>query len=180
MSTPPYAKVLMSINGGGVVSGFQTPRAYSDTIQLSGESVSGWQQAYWEIFGYPPGWATPAGWTLQAWGSITSTDFAPTLITLPTAIVAVYGGWLGRLIVNQGVKNGRAGDTTMVDETWGWEIPSPNLGLTEPIAQEGTQRDPLRAWVKPIQDDMRKTDAAVGAGGVSGTTLALDLGYLIP
>jgi hypothetical protein len=178
MPTAPYAKVLMSFNGGGPVTGFQTPRAFADTVQLTGESLSGWQQAYWEIFGYPPGWATPSGWTLQASGSITSTDFTPSLITLPTSSVGVFGAWGGRLIVNNGQKNGQAGHIDMRDETWGWEIPSPALGLTEYFSQEGTQRDAFRAWTKPWQDSMRRLESALG--GATSNAIALKMGLYIP
>lgn len=181
MSTPPYAKVLMSLNGGGPVTGFQTPRAFSDTIQLSGESLTGWLTVLWVIFGFPPSWAVPAGWAAQGDGTIASTDFTPTLITLPTSAVNVFGAWGGRLVVNGGLKNGLL-DKTMTDETWGWEIPSPSLGLTEPFALEGIQRDPLRAWVKPIQDNMRRIEASLGsvAGSVTSNAVALKMGLYLP
>ena len=61
MANTPYAKALVSLNGGGLVGGGQTVTA-THTVQLQGENTSGWRKSRWEIIG-PPGWAVPAGWT---------------------------------------------------------------------------------------------------------------------
>lgn len=163
MPTAPYAKALISQNGLTPVGGFLTPAAALDTMQLSGESISGWTQARWELFQYPEGWPTPASWSVDASGVIYSTSITPALITLP-ARSGVWGKWLGRLTVNNGVKNGVAGHVDMVDQMWGWEVLSPNLGLREIGAQEEAQASALRGWTVAEARSKRVLDGSDGLG----------------
>ena len=67
MPTTPYAKLLVSVNAGGVQSGGLTV-ATGDVIQLSAESTVGWgaPAARWEIYDYPTGFGLPSGWTLDS------------------------------------------------------------------------------------------------------------------
>lgn len=161
-TTAPYAKTLTAINGGAPTAGFRTPVAGASTVQLSGESISGWQQAHWTLFGYPREYATPAGWTLGS-GEIYYDGITPPLITLPAA-ATTWGRWLVRLIVNGGVKNGQAGHPDVTDETAGWEVLSPNLGLREIAAGEGTQVDAQRAWTDAAQRNAHSLEDGGGNG----------------
>jgi hypothetical protein len=163
MPTAPYARALTSIDGGTATAGFRTPVSGGAVIAFSAESISGWTAARWELFGYPRDYATPSGWTLDAGGVLYSTSFTPTSITLPAA-ATTWGKWLGRLTVNNGVKNGQAGHADMVDETWGWEVLSPNLGMREIALGEQAQADGVRQWVDPLQ----RTIHAIEAGGANG------------
>src|SRR5688572_24844570 len=103
MPTPPYAKVLVSVNGGATVSGgIEVPSGA--TIQLSGENVSYWSQQRWEIYEYPEGWATPSGWSAAENGTIFSTSVTPAAFTLP-ANTALWGKWFIRLAINKQVES---------------------------------------------------------------------------
>lgn len=180
MPTPPYAKVLMSVNGGGQQTGGLTVSG-GDEIQLSAESISGWQQARWEIYGYPPDWPTPTGWDVDSdTNAIFSTDFTPDAITLEAAATR-WGKWLVRLIVNGGFKNGvgpkynEAGQLLSSDviDTGddGWQVLSPTLGLTDVAFAEEGQFGSYREWVLGIQLSLRNIDAAsTGVGGITQLT----------
>jgi hypothetical protein len=163
MPTAPYARALTSIDGGTATAGFRTPVSGGAVVSFSAESISGWTAARWELFGYPRDYATPSGWTLDAGGVLYSTSFTPTAITLPAA-ATTWGKWLGRLTVNNGVKNGQAGHADMVDETWGWEVLSPNLGMREIALGEQAQADATRQWVDPLQRSLH----AIEQGGANG------------
>lgn len=99
MPTTPYAKILVSVNGAANTDGgIDIPSAC--TIDFSPESTVGWLRCRWEIYDYPEGWSTPAGWTLDANGTIYSTAFTPPQITMPNS-ADLWGVWMPRLMVNE-------------------------------------------------------------------------------
>lgn len=65
MPDPPYARLLVRINGGAPTGSLEI--ALNDTVQLVAESTVGWDLAtvppIWEIFGFPPAFSCPAGWS---------------------------------------------------------------------------------------------------------------------
>lgn len=155
----------MSVSGGGQQTGGITVSAGS-TIQLSGVNTSLWTSARWEIYGYPPGWATPSGWTLDATtGNIYYTGTTPPLITLPASGSTSWGKWLVRLIVNGGTKNGVAPTfdpvtgsylpNDVIDIASGWQVLEPSTQATEVARFEGTQFGGLARWIGPLQTALR-------------------------
>jgi hypothetical protein len=158
MTTTPYAKILTSVNGAAAVAGYAGAVPSGATIQLSAESTSGWESARWEIYGYPPGWPTPSGWTLEASGLIVSTDYTPTLITLEAATTR-WGKWLPRLAVDGRTKNGIYPNPEVVDESAGWHVLSPGLGLEDIALGEAGQADAFRLWVGGVQKSFRSLES---------------------
>lgn len=180
--TVPYAKILMSVNGGPFLPGARVVPAGA-TIALKGESTNGWNDGCsWEIFSSPPNndgttWAGPAasGWsydaTKQAW---VSTDIQPSAFVLAGSST-VWGKWLLRLIVNRGIDpTTRQGPQTdpagnllpngVIDISGGWEVLSPKASLVDVAPKEGQQFDAL-SYVRELQLTLRKIDAKLGAGG---------------
>lgn len=164
MPTTPYAKALVSLNGGGLVGGGQTVTA-THTVQLQGENTSGWRKSRWEIIG-PPGWAVPAGWTdedgVAVYVGVTGN---PPLWTLPA--ITAFGKWIVTLIVNDGEKDGDAAHVDMRDSTLALSMVSAN-GLEDIGTGEGTQFDDVRSWTGALQAMVRQVDTALGL--ISGTS----------
>lgn len=176
----PSATILLSVNGGAYVQtsaavpqGQTVPSAA--TIQLKGQDITGWQQASWEIFCFPPGWAGPAGadWSYDAVRNLyVSHQFQPSLITLP-ASAAMWGKWICRLVVNNGVGPGSNGvaysdvgqplPSTMLDVSGAWQTTSSVLGLSDVGLFEGAQFGGYRQWVQALQTMLRSIDQS-GAG----------------
>jgi len=155
MPSTPYAKILVSVNAGANTSGgVDIPSAA--TVQLSAESTVGWLRARWEIFDYPEGWATPAGWSLDASGVIYSTSFTPPSITMPDA-GALWGVWMLRLKVNGQIDTSDVLEN-LVDETSALCMLSPS-GLRDIGAREGTQfttvSTAVKKWVRSWQRNLR-------------------------
>ena len=167
--TTPYAKALVSLNGGGLVGGGQTVTAMH-TVQLQGENTSGWRKSRWEIIG-PPGWAVPAGWTdedgVAVYVGVTGN---PPLWTLPA--ITAFGKWIVTLIVNDGEKDGDAAHVDMRDSTLALSMVSAN-GLEDIGTGEGTQFDDVRSWTGALQAMVRQVDTALGL--ISGTSETVTL-----
>src|SRR6266576_2933011 len=106
MPSPPYAKLLVSRNGGALTSGGLVV-LFGDAIQLSGESTVGWQQQRWDIVYYPVGYGLPSGWTFDSsTGSFFSTAVVPPPFTLPPN--TTWGRWMLRLRINDALTNSSA------------------------------------------------------------------------
>lgn len=172
MPATPYAKLLISVNGGGPVSGgVDVPSAA--TIQLSAESTVGWKQQRWEIYDYPEGFATPASWTLAADGTIFTTDPVPALITLP-ANTELWGPWGFRLVIDEAVVDDDTQIEGLIDEATAIHMASPG-GLRKPMAFEDTQfctpTTLHKKWVRTLQRVLDAIeDGGVGGGGPEGVT----------
>lgn len=155
MPSTPYAKILVSVNGGANTSGgLDIPSAA--TIQLSGESTVGWTAVRWEIFDYPEGWATPAGWSLDANGVIYSTAFTPPSFTMPDA-GTLWGVWMLRLMVNEQIATDKVLEN-LLDETSALGMTSPS-GLRDIGAREGSQfttaTTVVKQWIRSYQRNLR-------------------------
>jgi len=156
----PYAKVLVSVNGGGTTSGKVTC-TFTNTVQLSGENTTGWNTVRWELYDYPIGWSTPAGWSVDANGVFFSTATLPPLLTIPASSNNNWGKVAIRLTINNnptkigadGARNAQF-NTTQTDE-------GSILNILSPKGQEGiclgesTQGDTLRSWAGTIMRNLR-------------------------
>lgn len=174
MPSTPYAKLLISVNGGAPTSGAITANP-GDTIQFSAESTAQWDLTTpprWEIYAYPPGWTGPAsGWTTESvpqpgGGSADVYVYLgigpPPAFTLPA--LPMWGKFLPKLTVAGGLLNG-VPSAQLVDKSSGLQTIGPNGLLDVAVSEEG-QFDSARAWVGPLQDDLRLLDAAL-AGSAS-------------
>jgi hypothetical protein len=132
----PYAKLYASINGGAIDDeGIEI--ASAATVQFSYESTVGWLRARVEITDYPEGWATPAGWSLAADGTIywTWTGIDPPLITMDANTV-VWGVWMVRLLVNEQLDDSENVVEGLLDDELALSMLSPS-GLRSMGAREG-------------------------------------------
>ncbi|WP_394849722.1 hypothetical protein LZC95_19995 [Pendulispora brunnea] len=161
MPEPPYARVLVRINGGAPQrKGITAPGGAS--VQCVAESTVDWRAWRWELTDYPEGFAAPAGWALDPDGVIFSSDISPKAFSLPDAQNA-FGKWLIRLTVNDGVdERGLFNPTRLVDESTAIETLSP-FGLHDLGAGESEQFGGARKlWVAHWQANLRRLNAMLG------------------
>lgn len=166
MPTAAYAKLLVSRNGGALASGAIVV-AYSDTIQLRGESIAGWERQRWEIFDYPPsGFATPSGWTLDTTTKVIfSTAVEPPVFSLPAN--TYWGKWGLRLRVNEATTDDHA-DGSLTDQSTQLEIVA-SSGLHDIGSGETNQKGNPGDWNYDNKLNLRIIDAGLsGAGGGGG------------
>lgn len=166
--TPPYAQAQVSVNGGAASSGgIDVPSAA--TLQFSGVSTVGWAQQQWTLYEYPEGFATPAGWTLAADGTIFSTAVLPALITLPANTVH-WGPWSMRLQINEALSNNATTVPNLTDVATICHMLSPK-GQRMIAALEGTQfctsTTLQKAWVRTLQRNQIICEALLGGGGAT-------------
>lgn len=152
---PAYAKILISVNGGANQSGgIEVPSAA--VIRHRGESTVGWLRQRWEYLDYPEGWATPAGWTLEAaTGIIYSTAVEPDDITLPADAV-LWGKWFPRLMINEQLDTDQRLDGSLLDDTTILSMLSPN-GLRDTAARETSQFTTATTRFKNFLRDYQRT-----------------------
>lgn len=157
----PSATFQVSVNGAGPVSGQGVDAPSGATLDFSGVSMVGWLQARWEIYDYPEGWATPSGWTLDANGTIYSTDFTPTQITLPSND-ELWGVWMVRLLINEQVANSLEILEGLLDDSIAISLLSPS-GLRSIGARETTQfttsTTRIKGWLRSIQRLLQTLEA---------------------
>lgn len=160
----PYALAQVSINAASAVTGRQVVPA-SATIALSGVNTLGWVTADWTIYGFPPGWTAPIGWTTNEDGSIgysgTQSQPNPPSFTLPS--LSLWGKWGIALLVNGGVDptSLKMNLARMADQTMLLDMLSP-LGLHDMMPFEFTQSGgTLRTWVGDHQTNLRLISAAL-------------------
>lgn len=180
------AQAQFTVNGGAPFIGAPQIVAGGSVIQFSGVNPTPWQQARWELFGFPKAWAAPAGWTYDASKEVVfSTALTPTPITLPVANV-MWGTWLMRLIVNNGV-DPTAGVTGIVYDDTGLPLPSsaidikcgvatlsPTFSFREIALYEGTQFGGVRSWVDALQTMQHALETALGSGHHAWVDTLLD------
>ncbi|MGN6107656.1 MAG: GDSL-type esterase/lipase family protein [Kofleriaceae bacterium] len=156
------AKLLVSLNGGGPSSGGIRGAAVGDTVQLSAQSKAGWgtPTALWEIYGYPDGFACPAGWSVED----VSTDPAQVYYYRantpdpPEFTLSVWGKYMLRLTSN----GGDARLDGAMDETTAIDVTSPN-GLHDLGRLEGAQFSTTHMWAEDQQENLRKLEGALAA-----------------
>jgi hypothetical protein len=203
MATVPYARILMSVNGGAYSAGARTVPSGA-TIAVKGESIAGWNDGVaWEIFGIPPNndhtaWSGPGAgdWTYDAVAGVwRSTSITPATFVLPADSV-IWGKWILRLVVNNGVDpntgKGKQYDPAgnllpnqVIDISGGWSVLSPNAGLVDVSPQEGEQFNIL-SYIRELQFTLRTIDMGIGGSGgtvtmggdVTGPSSATTVGKL--
>lgn len=155
MPSPPFAAVLCSVDADTAVAGVRTVVG-GNTIQLSGQDTSFWTSQRWEIYDFPAGFATPAGWTLGGDGVLSSTAVTP-----PSFVVDAprdrFGKYAVRLTVNDGLKNG-VSDDEMRDETFAILVPS-HGGVESVLEQEENQFG--TSWAEAMKRDDARVDASI-------------------
>ncbi len=167
MTTTPYAKTLMQIDGGASVSGAQL-LVGGEEIQLLAESTVGWDNNTWQIYEYPTGYTVPAGWTDNN-GIYENSEVIPPTFFFPETS-EYWGKIFTRLVVNQGLLEGvYAGPGSvqpLVDISGVLETKSPFLGLTDIGFRETNQFDTTRQWIGQLKETLRRLDTGVGGGSL--------------
>lgn len=152
----------MSINAGGYVTGGQVV-ALGATVQLKADSTVGWGSppARYEIYGYPPGFACPAGWSVdvgdpaQVYYYIGNTDEPPSFT------VNVWGVYMLALHVNGG-----GGVLSYLDNAL--KILGPG-GMHDVGRFERGQFSAVLGWLYALRQNFRAIDAVLAAGVTSLT-----------
>lgn len=159
------ALVQTSVNAGAAVTGGVTAPSAA-TIQWSGVNTSGWLTALWEVYDFPPGFATPAGWSLNSTTNVLFYNgITPPVFSLPATSASAYGKWMPRLTVNGGISNGLA-DSTLIDTTAGVKMLSP-LGQPGTSFLEDIQFSVTRAWKQDLDASLRALEGALVAGATT-------------
>lgn len=180
-------QLQISINGGSFASGAQENVPPSATVALKASTASitpGLTSIKYEIYDYPPGFACPAGWSVDA--STGAYFFAPANVTTtpptftaPTSGAQNWGWFMFRLTGNNnplafnadGTPN-TAFNPTGTDEQTCMNIPSPVLGAQGVARGLAFQADLLRGYVGPLMQSLRAMDnAASGASFTAGGDL---------
>lgn len=174
MPSTPYARLLVSIDGGAPAAGGLTAAA-GDSIQLSFESTVGWPASpppYLEVYEYPDGWEPDpsTGWVseevTQASGDV-ATVWRYYGATPPPAFAAPDGELWGKLffalVVGGGKKAGQV-SSDMRDESTSVSVLSPNLELEDLGWREAGQFGGWRRWIKSIKNTLRTLDSVSGVG----------------
>lgn len=168
MPTPPYAQLRASINGGGPVTGAITTAVAGDTIALSMASTVGVVSQRWDIYGFPPTFPCPAGWT-DGGDTYYSTVTTPDTFT----IGADWGKYMLRLTINGGKRQIPSGTTTIevpeptfVDEATAIDVVS--VGGLHDLGRRETNQFGVD-WTDHQRANLRALDGATGIAGPSGT-----------
>lgn len=164
MPTAPYAKLFASINGGALQDDGITA-AIGDTVDLSAESTVAWALTgstapRWDIFGFPPSFTVPAGWSTDA----TTGGFYYLGVTPPQFTLSVWGKYMLRLLVN-------GGGGTKTDESTAITVPHAS-GIVDLGDRETTQFG--NSW-----GDDHRANLRVIASGLGTAAAPADATYLI-
>lgn len=168
LPTPPYAQILASINGAAAASGGLFA-SFGQSVVLSAANTTGWNQALWQIYDYPPGFTTPSGWSIDSSGIIyvqpTNPTTPPPSFSLPASGSSTWGKYALRLRINgnplQYLPSGAPNASYVpayTDESTMICIPSPSKGMNGVAFNETTQYDPLRSAVGEIMQALRLLD----------------------
>lgn len=166
MPSTPYARLLVSLNGGAAAAG-GIEAAASDDLDFVYESTIGWPSSpapYLEIYEAPLGWAPvpSTGWVATdggGWKYYGTTP--PPTIAAPDA--AHFGKVACQLVVGGGLRDG----VLSSDMTSGVTVlvRSASVGLESVAARETTEFDAIRSWVGSIQRDLRLLETSLAAVG---------------
>ena len=164
MPATPYAKLFVSLNSGALQDEGITA-AVSDTVDLSAESTVGWPASgagapKWEIYGFPPSFTVPAGWSTDG----TTGAYYYTGVTPPQFTLTHWGKYMLRLLVQGG-----GGDKT--DESTAISVPDAS-GLIDLGKYETTQFND--GW-----DDDQRANLRVIATGIGVAKAPADAQYLV-
>lgn len=168
---PTSAQFYVTVNGGSNQSaGIDVPSAA--TIAFVPASTAGWLRARWEIYDYPEGWSTPAGWSLAADGTVFYSGFTPPSFTMPSAD-DLWGVWMLRCLVNEQIDVGGdvavASNENLLDDNNALSLLSPSglrdMGARE-LAHFTTSMTRIKGWLRSWQRNLR----AIESPGISLTT----------
>lgn len=171
MASTPYARLLLSIDGGAATAG-GVEAAAEASVQLVYESTAGWPATpapYAEIFEYPEGWTPdpivgwvvteveqPSGATASFWRYYGSTP--------PPAFAAPALATWGKIGLQLVVGGGRKAGVLSTDMVSGAAVLVRSAeGLEGPGWRETTEFGDWRQWVASIQKDLRVISTALGA-----------------
>ena len=153
------------------------------TIQFSAVNSSGWATGLWELYDYPPGYATPTGWTLGP-----SSIYYQASSSSPTPPVITQQAWgkiACRLTVNNGFDpTGAFNPARMIDTSCAVSMASPVSGLLDVHYGEGNVFGGFRAWVAALKTNFRLMESRFMGGtpiqqNVSTTITVSQLGVPI-
>lgn len=166
----PVALLQVSLAGAPPVTGV-VPTTTGTSVQPSGISTVGWQQQKFEIYDYPVGFSCPSGWSTDTVGVY----FYAVSASAPPFTPNVWGKYMLRLTVNNGLNGNGQNDPTLVDVTCLLDIPSSVLVFHDIGFGETNQVSRLKQWLGTYQANLRIIDAAIGGGvavGLASTTPA--------
>jgi hypothetical protein len=169
------ARVLVSIGGGAFTSG-GVFAAFTQSVALSAASTVGWTSAIWELYDYPSGFSTPAGWTLAPTGVIYYQPSNPTTpppsFNLPASGSNNWGKWAIRLRINGNPVQPNADgspntsfNAAYTDTSTAVCVRSPVAGMDGVFLGETTQFDAFRQAIGELMQSLRALDAGGGGGG---------------
>ena len=175
-------------NGGAVQTGGITA-AGGDVVRLRLASTVGVYAARWEIYDFPPGFATPSGWTLDSSRDVLySTEIEPSDVTLGASTTAAFGKYMVRVGVNEARDymapesnaTTRASYADKIDETLALSVPHGDTGVVGVGLGELAQFSAKRRIKLATDADLRALlDAVDGAGfNASGRVTPLDANHL--
>lgn len=174
MPATPYAKLLVSVDGGGPQSG-GIDVSSGATLDFSAESTVGWQQQRWEFYEYPEGWTAPSGWGTADDGTIFSDDKAPDQVTLPDA-ADIWGVWMVRLKIDGQLDDDVNVIPGLLDEATSLSMPSPqgqrDTGALE-IEQFTTATTRHKGIWRSYQRNLRILESGIGARPIAETAISV-------
>lgn len=177
-----------TLNGGAIQTGGITA-AGGDVVRLRLASPVGVQSVRWEIYDYPPGFATPSGWTLDSSrGVLYSTAIEPSDITLGADDTDNFGKYMVRVAVNdardymapESDATLRASYASKIDESLAISVPHGDTGVVGVGFGELRQFSSKRGVKLATDADLRALLGAVDGAGffASGRVTALDSNHL--
>src|ERR1700734_3682723 len=167
--TNPQAQLQVVLGSGPPQTGAITTTTGTQ-ITLSGASTIGWRQQLYQIFG-PPGFTVPAGWSTDP---VTTCFLYASGMNPPPFTASVWGKYLFRLIVNNGLNADGQLDPTLTDTSTALTILSPSLGLADLGWLEGNQFNAPHLWQGDQAANLRLIDTLAGmtAPALSSSTPA--------
>lgn len=181
---PSNIKCGVSINSGPVQQGPVSsgiPVVSGDVVQLSGINVSGAKTYRFEIYDYPPGFTTPAGWTQDVGTRIIyyAGPNPPTFTIFSGS--SNWGKWNVGLIIDGGKRpsSSRPGLQEDADDLKDFSVglvKASTSGLKDTLFGETNQFHQLRYAVQALKDNWRLIDALLAAAGGGEANTASNVG----
>ncbi len=154
---PP--SIVVSLDGGSYASGTITATdGQTATVRL--DNAGGLGAVRIELRGYPPGWSTPAGWSLDADSRTIYFDGTEP----PDFDLTPWGKWFVRLLV----------DGILVDKATAIEVESPDGLHALPAGEEGQFGGEAEGWGKHLEENLRTLQTLIATvAGLSSLAAAL-------
>jgi hypothetical protein len=164
MPSPPYAKLLVRVNGAAGVSG-SVAAVVGNTLDFIPESTVGHEQQRWELADFPADLPAPAGWLYD----VTTDTYYSHAATPPTITASVFGVYMPVLKVNAAVV-GTTSNADLIDRSTAVSVPHATYGVTGIGYQESNQRSSTRKWVKGYNADVKAFATALAASAGAPTS----------